>query len=178
MVQFYDKKELDRIKIQRKKALIGYLLVLATYALSSVGLCVWFILLPYNSPTATVIRLIEYPLTAAFIVFTFFYMGIKYKRIRRYHKMLVNLETGIRETSVGSFFEYENKIFQKDGVDVKNLIFLEWNKYKHDFLERKVLVLAEMDFPVFEENQNVKYVTQGNVLVEYEILPDYIETEE
>ena len=42
--------------------------------------------------------------------------------------------------------------------------------YKNDFFERKVLVFDEKPFPELEENQNVKYVTQGNVLISYEIL--------
>ena len=36
--------------------------------------------------------------------------------------------------------------------------------------ERKVLVPVEKEFPKFTENQNVKYITQGNVLYSYEIL--------
>ena len=52
----------------------------------------------------------------------------------------------------------------------RKFIFLEWNKYKNDFFERKVLVFEEKEFPKFNENDNVRYVTQGNVLVSYEII--------
>ena len=78
--------------------------------------------------------------------------------------------TGIRETYTGSFFEYSETLQDKDGVDCKALVFLEWNKFKKGFFERKVLVFAEKEFPKFEENMNVRYVTQSNVLVSYEIL--------
>ena len=37
------------------------------------------------------------------------------------------------------------------------------------FFERKVLVLYEKPFPELQEKQTVKYVTQGNVLISYEI---------
>jgi hypothetical protein len=83
---------------------------------------------------------------------------------------MVNLCTGIRETSTGSFFEYSESVQDKDGVDCKALIFLEWNKYKKDFFERKVLIPYEKEFPEFTENMNVKYVTQSNLLISYEIL--------
>lgn len=172
MVEFYKKEQLEKIRIQKKKSLAIYFSVLAVFVLISLGLCLWFTTLTYKSPLEPAIRWPQYLITAAFIVFSFLFLGIRYKRERKYCKMLVNIETGRRETSIGSFFEYDDRIFMKDGVDVKALIFLEWNKYKQDFFERKVLVLAEMEFPVFEENQNVKYVTHGNVLVEYEILPD------
>ena len=78
--------------------------------------------------------------------------------------------TGLRETSTGSFIEVDESLQEKDGVDFKALIFLEWNKFKNDFFERKVLIFDELEVPEFKENQNVRYVTQGNVLVSYEIL--------
>ena len=89
--------------------------------------------------------------------------------MHRYYKITLYLKTGLRETSTGSFFEYDETLQDKDGVDFKSLVFLEWNKYKNDFFERKVLVFDELPFPEFTENQNVRYITQGNVLVSYEI---------
>ena len=61
-------------------------------------------------------------------------------------------------------------VINKDGVDMKSLIFIEWNKYKNDYFERKVLVFYEKPFPEFAEKATVRYVTQGNVLISYEIL--------
>ena len=72
----------------------------------------------------------------------------------------------------GSFIEYSESIQDKDGVDFKSLVFIEWNKYKNDFFERKVLVFDEREFPQIKEGQNVTYVTQGNVLVSYKILEE------
>ena len=172
MVEFYKREQLEQIKAQRKKSMKIYFLVVLVFVLINLAFCLWFTTLTYKSPLIDAVRWPQYLITAAFVSFTFVYLGIKCKRERKYYKMLLNIERGRRETSIGSFFEYDERIFMKDGVDVKALIFLEWNKYKQDFFERKVLVLSEMEFPVFEENQNVKYVTHGNVLVEYEILPD------
>ena len=85
---------------------------------------------------------------------------------------------GIRETSTGSFLEYDEGLQVKDGVDFKALVFLEWNKYKKDFFERKVLVFYQEEFPEFKEGQNARYVTQGNVLIEYKILEQAEESNE
>jgi hypothetical protein len=79
---------------------------------------------------------------------------------------------GLKETSTGSFFEYDENVQTRDGVEFKSLVFLEWNKYKKDFYERRVLVYVEKEFPKIDKNQNVKYVTQGNKLVSYEIIED------
>ena len=58
----------------------------------------------------------------------------------------------------------------KDGVDCKELIFNEWNKFKEVYYERRVFVLYEMDFPDIPEKSMVKFITQGNVLISYQIL--------
>ena len=170
MTQFFFNSEFDVAKKQRNITLMIYFITLAVYLFISVGLFLWFRTLPYNAEEITTIKLIHYPITFVFAIFSFIYFGIKYKRINKYYKMVRNLITGLKETSTGSFFEYDESIRTKDGVDFKSLVFLEWNKYKNDFFERHVLVLNEMDFPHFEENQNVRYVTQGNVLISYEIL--------
>lgn len=170
MTQFFFNSQYDQAKKQKNRTLLIYLIILGVYLFISLGLWLWFRTLPYMSKDITKIKFIHYPITAVFVIFSFIYLGIKYKRINKYFKMTRNLVTGLKETSTGSFFEYDEKLRTKDGVDFKSLVFIEWNKYKDDFYERHVLVLRDMQFPQFEENQNVKYVTQGNVLISYEIL--------
>lgn len=170
MVDYYVKQDLEEVKKQRKKTLIGYFIVLGVFLLLSVGFFLWYRTLPYESPTINTLKWIQYPIIGVFVVFSFVYLGIKYKRVNKFYRLVYNLETGLRETSTGSFFEYDETSQEKDGVDFKSLIFLEWNKYKKDFFERKVLVFEEREFPKFNENDNVRYVTQGNVLISYEII--------
>ena len=45
-----------------------------------------------------------------------------------------------------------------------------WNKYKEEYYERKVLIFADQPVPEIPETARVKFVTQGNVLIEYEIV--------
>jgi len=170
MTEYFVEKDHLEAKAQRKKVLTVYYVVLAVYLAISVLLFIWYRTLPYKSPTIAGVKWIHYPLTALMVAFSFVYLGIPFKRVNRYYRLTRNLITGLRETSTGSFFEYDETLQDKDGVDFKSLVFIEWNKYKNDFFERKVLVFDEKPFPVFEENQNVRYVTQGNVLISYEIL--------
>ncbi len=169
-MNYYCKEDYQMAKEQRKRTLVFYLITLGAFLIVTAGMMVWFSTLPYESPTMTTLRLIYYPLIAVFVIYSYMFLGIKYKRINKYYHLTLNLETGIRETTVASFFEYDETIQEKDGVDFKSLIFLEWNKYKKDFFERKVLVFYEREFPEFKQNDNVKFVTQGNVLISYEIL--------
>lgn len=175
MTDYYSEEELNLSKKQRKNTLIIYFIVLGVYILATLGVIIYYITLPYSgykdtSKTITIIKLIEYSVTGLFVIFSFLFLGIKFKRINRYYKICLHMCNGLRETSTGSFLEYDENIQDKDGVDFKSLIFIEWNKYKNDFFERKVLVFYEKPFPEIPVNANVRYITQGNVLISYEIL--------
>ena len=172
MIDYFKEEEFYQSQAQRKKVLILFFVITFVYLAISVGMLLWYLTLPYQSPTITTVKLIQYPVSALWVIFAFIYLGIPYKRVNRHYRMMRNLMTGLRETSTGSFFEYDETLQDKDGVDFKSLIFLEWNRYKQDFFERKVLVFDEKEFPEFEVNANVRYVTQGNVLVSYEIIDD------
>ncbi len=170
MTQYFFKEECYKAKKQRSIVLSIYFIVLAIYLVLSVGFYLWFKTLPYRSPEISNVKIWHYGVTAIFVIFSFIYLGIIYKRVNRYYRMTNNMINGLKETFVASFLEYDENVRDKDGVDFKSLIFLEWNKYKQDFYERRVLVPFEKEFPKFEANQNIKFITQGNVLVSYEIL--------
>ena len=175
MTEYYTDAELNAAKKQKTKSLAAYFIVLGVYVAACVAFFIYYGTLPYSEYRDTadkisVIKWVHYSLTSVFVIFSFIYLGIKYKRVNRYYKMCRHISTGIREQSTGSFLEYDESIQDKDGVDFKSLVFIEWNKYKNDFFERKVLVFYEKPFPEIPENANVSYITQGNVLVSYEIL--------
>ncbi len=172
MVEYFKEQEYFEAKEQRDKSLIVYVIVMVIYALFSLGMILWYLTLPYKSPTIIKVKCIHYSVSVLGVIFSFIYLGIPFKKVNRYYKLCYQLLNGIRETSTGSFFEYSNELQDKDGVECKYMVFLEWNKYKKDFFERKVLVFNEKEFPKFEENMNVRYVTQSNVLVSYEILDE------
>ena len=170
MIDYFVEKDFYDVLKQKKRVWRIYLFFAALYLVVSVGLFLWYRTLPYMSPRINTVKFIHYALSAVMTIFSFIYLGIYYKRVNRFYRICYNLLTGLRETSTGSFLEYDETLQDKDGVDFKSLIFIEWNKYKNDFFERKVLVFDERPFPELKENQNVRYVTQGNVLISYEIL--------
>lgn len=169
MTYYFNDDELIVAKKARNKFRLIYIAVAVIYAILSIGFMMWFNTLPYKSPVITTIKLIHYPLTFIFVVFSFIYLFIVYKGARRYYKLVHNMVNGIRETSTGSFLECSLKVQNKDGVDMKALVFLEWNKYKNDYFERKVLVFADKPFPEIPKDAVVNYTTQSNVLISYEI---------
>ena len=172
MIEYFKKEYLEQAQNQRKKTLIVYFMVLALYVALSVVVLIRYTQLPYMSEKIVAIKAVEYVITFFMLVFSFLYLGIKYKRVNKYYHLLKNLQIGLREEFVASFFEYDENLSTKDGVDVKALVFLEWNKFKKDYFDRKVWVLYELPFPEIPEKATVKFVTQGNVLVSYEILSE------
>ena len=175
MVQYYQKEFITEAKKQRDKCLTIYLIVLAVYLAIVTAILIKCSQLPFvhyanTNQKLTTLKVIHYSLTAIMVVFSALYLGIKYKRINRYYVRCRNMAVGLKETFVGSFLEYSEDIIDKDGVDFKSLIFIEWNKYKKVYYERKVFVFYEKPFPEFKENDHVEYVTHGNVLYSYKIL--------
>lgn len=169
-MEYFTEADFIGAKAQRKRWLTGFFVGLGIYLAISIPLFVWYCLLPYKSPYISTVKLIHYPITAVFVIFSFIYLGVPFKRVNRFYKMCLNLQTGHREEWTGSFFEYDETLQDKDGVDFKSLVFIEWNKYKNDFFERKVLVFYEKPFPEIPEKATVRYITQSNVLISYEIL--------
>ncbi|MBR2871476.1 MAG: hypothetical protein IKB98_08930 [Clostridia bacterium] len=173
MIQYFKDEILQSVSKQRKKTLWIYLgIILGVYLAISVATFVWYLTLPYGSPTVSVIKGIQYPATALFVIASFIYLSIPYKRVNKFYKLCKHVKTGLREKCSGKFFEYDANLTQKDGVDCKSLVFIEWNKYKNKPFERSVLVFYELPFPEIPEGAMVEYVTQGNVLVEYEIIEE------
>ena len=152
-----------RLRIKRT-----YFFTVILYILISVGLFIWYRGLPYKSATITVVKVIEYALTVVFVIFSFLYMGIKYKRAKKYNLMCYNLTYGLKEQSVLQFIKTDDTMHDKDGVECKSLVFSEWNKYKKEYFNRKVYVFYDLPFPDIKENEKYKIITQGNFLISYE----------
>ncbi len=170
MVKYYERELLEKARKQKRNALIALFAVIGVYLIFTVGIFFWYTTLPYQSPTITTVKLIHYPVTAVMVVFLVIFIQIKIRRVSKFLTKCIDIETGLTETSFGSFIEFSDKLQTKDGVDFKWVIFLEYNEKKKNFFERKVLVFYELDFPNLKEGDNVRYVTQGNVLKEYEIV--------
>ena len=154
---------------QRKKYLIIYICILVAYLILSVGILIFYANLPYKSNLNLWVRVAEYTLTFIMVVFSFIYLGIPYKRTNSFYKMCKKMKIGLREQAEGVLIEIDDTLKSKDGVDMKSMIFLTYNELKKGYFERKVLVFYEKPFPEIDLEDKVLFVTQGNVLISYEI---------
>lgn len=169
MTQYFKNEMYSEAKKQRKKTLIVYFVFLAIYLAISAAFLIAYLQQPYASDNIAKIKFGEYAVSCVFVVFSFIYMGIKFKRVNKYYKLCYNVVTGLKETFTAKYIGTDDSLEVKDGVDVKALLFEEYNKYKKATFERKVWVFYELPFPEIPEGAEVTFVTQGNVLVEYSI---------
>ena len=170
MTEYFFESDYIQAEKQRKRVILLYFVFLALFLTFSVGMVLWYCTLPYKSSTIVWVKVIHYTVSALFVVFSFIYLGIAYRRALRYARLCRTLLTGIREDNEAEFVEHNPTPQDKDGVDCTALIFLEWNKFKHEYYERKVLLLREKPVPEIPSKARVKFVTQGNVLISYEIV--------
>lgn len=169
MTEYFTIKEFHEIKKERRKVLLIYAILLAIYLAISGGFVAWYLVQPYLSDKIWLIKLLHYTVTLIFAIFSTIYFGIKYRLVNAYYKRCYEMSIARSEKYEGNFIEYSYEKENKDNVEIKSLIFLEWNKYKEECFERKVYVPFNKPFPEIKENQMVTYTTQGNFLIAYEI---------
>ncbi len=170
-IYFYE-SEYEQVKTQKKHVLNVYLLVLGVFLIFMFGMLIWAHLMPYNSPVISVIKFILYSVAFFMSLFSFLYLKIKFRRVRKYLSLLETLITGKRSEYSGKFIRYDETLQENAGVDFKAIYFTEDNKYKKEFFERKVLVFYEKPFPEFIEDKEYVFVTQSNVLISYKLKED------
>ena len=104
MIEYFREEDFFKAKSQRKKVLYLFYAVLAVYVIFSLGMFLWYRTLPYMSGQIIKVKVIHHVISVLFVIFTFIFMGIPFKRVNRYYKLTRNLLTGIRETSNGQFY--------------------------------------------------------------------------
>ena len=168
MINIYTDSDFTVSRKRRNKLLAVFFTVLAVYLAANAVVYAFFLLEPYNTPKKPLLLALHGVLAAAFFLFVFIFMGIKFKRVKNYNKTLYYIKNGIKEEYEGEFLRFSEEDELKDGNEFDCMIMREWNHYKQDYFERKVLLDKNKPRPDFKENQKIKFITQGNVLVEYE----------
>ncbi len=169
MVKLYSDEDLWAAHRQRSRILGVFLGVLTVYLAIFVGFLVYYISLPYADPNAKWVQWVLSIVSVLFIFFSFPFMGIKFKRSNAYYKMLRFISVGLKESSIAPFAGLEDWT-TKDGVDVNVACFTVRGAKRGEDMIRHIYVDGEKDYPPFYEGDVVKFVSQGNLLLSYEII--------
>lgn len=170
MKTVYNDADFNAVCAQKKRLLTIFWSVLAVYFAFCVAWLVYYTSLPYEDPKQTLPKACVYVASALLVVFAFPFMGIKFNRVRRYYKMMYYLSEGLKNVEENYFVGFEKKELQKDYVDVVSAIFKTWNNKKQEWMVREAYVDVEKPLPDLEAGDLVKYVTQGNFIVQYTVL--------
>ena len=114
-------------------------------------------------------KLCVYVATALYVVFCYLFLGIKYSRVRRYYKTMYYMSLGLKSVEMNYFYCFDEKVLQKETIDVHSCIFEIWDRKYKEWLEREVYCDPEKPLPPFEEGDEILYVTQSSYLLQYEI---------
>lgn len=169
MVKLYSDRDYWDAYMQRRKLLAVFLAVTFAVLAAFAAVIAFYVELPYQSPDRWWLTLIPCVMFACYIIFAFLFMGIKFKRCNAYCRMLKYISLGLKETAELPFEEIDDWMTQ-DGVDMNVAVFFVANIKQDDVLKRRIFVDGEKDFPPFEKGKWVRIVSQGNLLIEYELL--------
>ena len=167
-VIFNDNDLIDSFK-QKRLLFRIYMGVLAAFIAICLVCVLYYISLPFEDPLQIVPKLIVCVATCVFVIFSYIFLGIKYHRARKYYKIISYLSVGMKQENNSIFLRYEEPEL-KDGVDYYVLTFCEWSQKKSEYMDRKIYCDKEKPLPQFKAGDMVRYLTQGNIIIEYEIL--------
>ena len=170
MVKIYSDADFNAVCEQKNKVFWTFMAVTAVYLVACITCVIVHSSLPYADPSLPVSEWIAYIVTVLYVVFAFPFLGIKYNRIQKYYKMLYYVSEGIKNDEQNYFVGFEDCDLQKDYVDVVSCVFTLWNKKKQEWMKRVAYIDAEKPLPKFERGDLVRYITQGNFIIQYEIL--------
>ncbi len=169
MTKIYEDRDLYDAVMQQRRILAVFYAVTALLLGAFAALLTVYLQLPYGSSDGVWVIVGTSAVAAVYICFAFPYMGICFKRCHAYVKMLRFISRGLKETLTAPFAGIEDWTTH-DGVDVNVATFSVPNRKGEEDMLRQVYVDGEKDFPPFEEGGSVRCVTQGNLLIEYELL--------
>ena len=169
MTRLYSDDDLWEAYAQRRRILAVFFAVTAVWALALVALFVYYALLPYADPNQGWVPIVAFVLTGIYILFSFPYLSICFKRCSAYCKMLRFISRGLKEYAVMPFTGIDDWI-TRDGVDVNVVLFRVRSVKRDEEMTRQIYVDGEKDFPPFEEEGMVRVVSQGNLLIEYQLM--------
>ncbi|MBO5888826.1 MAG: hypothetical protein J6Q58_01650 [Clostridia bacterium] len=168
MIYFYDKDFLNKIKSKKKVHCLIIVLIMAIMLLTNVILIVSFADKPYGSNLRNAYQTASYVITIVLTFISGLYYEILYAPLKKYYYRIIETLNGKKEYSDVTVLRVYNDFSDKFGVKYKRFDALEWSDIQNDYVEREIYFDASVDIN-FEENQMVKLLTCGNLLLGYEV---------
>ncbi len=155
---------------QKQRIFTGFLAMTGAYLAICIAMLVYHIVLPYGTKEDLIPKIVTYVCTGVYLIVIFPYMSIKFRRSRKYCKMLHYVSEGLKMEETNYFYTFREKSTQKDDVDVIRCAFETWSKKRQEWQEREVYHDKEKPLPDLGSGDYVRYVSQSSFLVQYEVI--------
>ena len=169
MNEIFNDDDLINAFKQKQRIWYAYFGVLAVFVALCIACIVYYVSLPYEDPMQPIPIWIVCVASCLFVIFSYIFLGIKFQRARKYYKIISYISVGLKQVNESKFLRYEEPEL-KDSVDYYVLIMSEWSKKKSEYMDRKIYCDKEKPRPEFQGGDIVRYLTQGNIMVEYEVV--------
>ena len=138
LTSVYNDADFLSVYKQKQRLWAVFMSITITYAVFCISWLVYFIGLPYKHSMQFLPKLCVYVVTVLYVVFCFLFLGIKYGRVRRYYKTLSFMSLGLKSVEKNYFYCFDEKVLQKETIDVSSCIFERWDKKNREWLEREI----------------------------------------
>lgn len=155
---------------QKQRIFYVFMSITIAYVAFAVSMVIYQTTLPYKDAGQTLPRVLTYVVSAIYAVLIFPFLAIKYSRSRRYCKMLGYISEGLKMEELNYFYVFRKKTLQTDNIDVVGCVFETWSRKKQEWLEREAYFDVEKPLPSFESGDLVEYITQGNFIIQYNVI--------
>ena len=170
MQLMYSDADYVAIYKQRRTVLHVFITVTAVYMAFCLGWLIFHFTVPYKDPLDILPRVMVFVASGAYVLFAFPYLRIKYRRVNEYYKLFKQFGESLKMEETNYFYGYQAETVEKNHLDAYSCILATWNARSHEWLEREIYVDVEKPLPDFERGDLVKYITQSNFLLGYEII--------
>lgn len=170
MISVYTDADFLAAYKQKKKLFWIFWGITLFYLAFCIAWLIYHMSLPYGDPMDALPQTCVYVASALYIIIVLPFMSIKYSRISKYYKMLTYVNEGIKMLETNYFYTFREKSLQKDNLDVRGCVFETWSKKKQEWLEREAYWDVEKPDPALESGDWVRYITQSNFIIQYEVL--------
>ena len=172
MINVYKQEDYENALKLKKNLLKFYFLGLSVFVVSTIVLFILYLRLPYPSTDeiqnkTTLYMVLNCVITGVAIILSFVYLGIPYKRVKAYFRLLNDIKIGQKVKNVSTFIQNDESINEVGNVDFHTMVVLEWSDKTQEFMRRHVLVDKEKPMPNFKNGDIITYVTHANVLLSY-----------
>lgn len=169
MVQVYSPSDYVTTKKQKDAFLKTFFITFGILIAANVAMFVFYVLQEYETVYRTPLLIASMVSCSVYAVVYYILFTLKYRRIESYRKMLYYVEYGLKHENANAFVRVDSMVVERDGVEFVTLVFLEWSEKKQEYFERNVLFDREKPLPEFKNGDFVRFITQGNKMIAYEL---------